>query len=187
MELKEKIIEATIDEFNDKSLKFTMDDLARRLEMSKKTIYTIFPDKETLFFETVEYCFAAIKVSEQEILDDDALDIVEKIKRILIVLPNRYKHIDWRQVYVVKEKYPRIYKKIEQRIETGWDTTIALLEEGIKLGRIKQISIPVLKLIVEGAIQSFLGSTDLIECGIAYDEALDKMMDILMEGIKANE
>lgn len=186
MELREKIIEATIDEFNEKSLKFTMDDLARRLEISKKTIYTIFPDKETLFFETVEYGFAAIKVSEQEILDDDTLDIVEKIKRILIVLPNRYKHIDWRQVYVVKEKYPRIYKKIEQRIETGWDTTIALLEQGIRLGAIKNISIPVLKLIVEGAIQSFLGSKDLIECGIAYDEALDKMMDILMEGIKAN-
>lgn len=186
MELKERIIEATIDEFNDKSLKFTMDDLARRLEISKKTIYTIFPDKETLFFETVDYCFAAIKVSEQEILEDNTLDLVEKIKRILIVLPNRYKHIDWRQVHVIKEKYPRIYKKIEQRIETEWDTTIALLEEGIRLGLIKQISIPILKLIVEGAIQSFLGSTELIACGIAYDEALDKMMDILMEGIKAN-
>lgn len=187
MQLKEKIIEATIDEFNEKSLKFTMDDIARRLEISKKTIYTIFPDKETLFFETVEYCFAAIKVSEQEIVDDHSLDLVEKIKRILIVLPNRYKHIDWRQVHVIKDKYPRIYKKIEQHIETGWETTIALLEEGIRLGLIKQISIPVLKLMVEGSIQNFLGSTDLIECGIAYEEALDRMMDILMEGIKANE
>lgn len=186
MEIREKILEATIDEFNEKSLKFTMDDIAKRLEMSKKTIYTIFQDKETLFFETVDYCFAAIKESEEEIIQDSSLDVLQKIKRILIVLPNRYKSIDWRQIYVIKERYPRIYKKIEMRIETEWDTTIALLEEGMRLGRIKSISIPILKLMVESTIQSFLGSSILIECDLAYDKALELMIDILIDGIKVN-
>ncbi|MEG2936137.1 MAG: TetR/AcrR family transcriptional regulator [Clostridium sp.] len=149
MELKEMIMDATLDEFNEKSLKFTMDDVAKRLQISKKTIYTVFPDKETLFLETVDYCFVAIKEEERRILEIKDLDIVEKIKKILIVLPERQKSIDWRQIHTTKEKFPKIFEKIEKRIETEWDSTIELLQEGIRIGRLKPISIPVFKIIVE--------------------------------------
>ena len=40
--LQQKILEGTIEAFNQKGLKFTMDDLAGILGMSKKTIYTVF-------------------------------------------------------------------------------------------------------------------------------------------------
>ncbi len=54
MELKEKILEGTIKVFNQKGLKFTMDDLASELGMSKKTIYTVFKDKDSLFLAMVD-------------------------------------------------------------------------------------------------------------------------------------
>lgn len=184
MELKEIIMEATLDEFNEKNFKFTMDDVAKRLEISKKTIYTMFPDKKTLFLETVDYCFAAIKEEERKIHDEIHIDIVEKIKRILIVLPERQKSIDWRQLYITKEKFPNIYEKIEKRLETEWDSTIELLEEGIKMGRLKPISIPVFKIMVESSIEGFLRSTALIDNDIAYEEALNEMVSILIEGIE---
>ena len=41
--LKDDILEATIQAFQKKGLKFTMDDLASLLGISKKTIYTVFP------------------------------------------------------------------------------------------------------------------------------------------------
>lgn len=44
-EIKVKIIEASIDEINENGLKFTMDKLAKRLVMSKKTIYKYFENK----------------------------------------------------------------------------------------------------------------------------------------------
>ena len=74
MNNKEKVMEATISEFNEKGIKFTMDDLAKRLGMSKKTIYALFNDKETLFIETVHYCFDMIKLSEMQIIEDESLD-----------------------------------------------------------------------------------------------------------------
>ena len=46
--LKGDILEATIQAFQKKGLKFTMDDLASFLGISKKTIYTVFPDKNSL-------------------------------------------------------------------------------------------------------------------------------------------
>lgn len=184
MDLKEMIMEATLDEFNEKSLKFTMDDIAKRLQISKKTIYTIFQDKENLFLETVDYYFADIKKEERKIYHREDMDITEKIKKILIVLPQRQKNIDWRQVYVMKEKFPRIYEKIEKRIETQWDLTIELLEKAIKMDRIKPISIPVFKIMVQSSIEGFIRNGELIESGISYEDALNEMVNILMDGIE---
>lgn len=59
--LKGDILEATIQAFQKKGLKFTMDDLASLLGISKKTIYTVFPDKNSLVLEMVDYCFPRSK------------------------------------------------------------------------------------------------------------------------------
>lgn len=181
--LKQKIMEAAIGEFNKKGLKFTMDDVSKSLSMSKKTLYTVFEDKEALFFEMVDTCFDAIKESERAVLADESLDIVEKIRRIMIVLPDRYVNLDLRQIYSLREKYPKIYQKLEKRLESDWEPTIQLLEQAMEEGKIKKVSVPVLKTMVEGSIELFLGRDVLIKNNMEYKEALDKMMDIIMDGI----
>ena len=60
-QLRLRIYEATIEEFREKGFKFTMDDMARRLGVSKKTIYQVVRDKETLFFDTATYIYEQIK------------------------------------------------------------------------------------------------------------------------------
>ena len=131
MQQKEVILEGTIKAFNEKGLKFTMDDVAKILGMSKKTIYTVFRDKESMFLAMVDYMFDSIKESEQQIVEDDVLSTVEKIRRILGVIPESYRDVDFRQLYLLKDKYPVIYKQVEKRLETGWETTIQLLEQGM--------------------------------------------------------
>lgn len=128
--LKGNILEATIKAFQKKGLKFTMDDLASLLGISKKTIYTVFPDKNSLVLEMVDYCFSSIKESEQKVLQDLSLDTVGKIRAILGVLPEGYRELDLRQLYQLKERYPEVYEKVKSRLETGWESTISLLEQG---------------------------------------------------------
>ena len=72
-EQKIKILEGAIVAFNEKGLKFTMDDLASVLGMSKKTIYKIYRDKEEMFYAMVDYCFDKIKESEDEVINDPRL------------------------------------------------------------------------------------------------------------------
>ena len=126
-ELKENIMQGTLQAFNQKGLKFTMDDIAKILGISKKTIYQVFRDKETLFLETVDYLFDRIKDSEQKIVENPEMDTLQKIHTILGVMPECYQDADFRQLYQLKEKYPEIYHQVEVRLETGWETTIALL------------------------------------------------------------
>ena len=144
-QLRLRIYEATIEEFREKGFKFTMDDMARRLGVSKKTIYQVVRDKETLFFDTATYIYEQIKRSEQAVMDDDSLTTVEKIKAILIAMPDSYSELDWRQIYQLEKSYPRIFARVRVMMEQQWDNTIELLRRGIDEGVIRDIPIPVIK------------------------------------------
>ena len=187
MELKKKILETVIVVFREKGIKFTMDDIARQLEISKKTIYSVFDNKEDLLYEMVDYMFDAIKESERKVAQDTTLSVMEKIRAILLVLPEGYRDIDFRQLYQLKEKYPRIYKKVEYRLETGWETTIALLEQGMAEGVIRPIRIPIFKMMLEATLEQFFQRDVLLIHQISYKDALDEVLGILVDGIRARE
>lgn len=183
MELKETILEGTVLVFNQKGLKFTMDDIARQLSMSKKTIYTVFRDKEALFLAMVDYLFDRIKESEYAILQNEELTTLEKIRKILCVIPESYQEVDFRQLYLLRGKYPSIYAKVEERLETGWEGTIALLEQGMKEGVIRPVKIPILKMMLESVLEQFFQRDILIQNKISYVDALQEVVEILVEGI----
>ena len=185
--LKEEILKATLQIFNEKGLKFTMDDIAELLKISKKTLYKIFDDKEALFLAMVDYMFDTIKESERAVVEDDSLSTVDKIHKILGVLPEGYKDVDLRQLYLLKGKYPKIYKQVELRLETGWETTIELIEQGIAEGCIWPIRIPILKMMLEASVEQFFQRDILIQNKVSYQDALDEVVDILMEGIKVHK
>lgn len=183
MDLKETILEGTIQAFIQKGLKFTMDDIAGQLGMSKKTIYTVFRDKEALFLAMVEYLFDQIKESENEILQNEKLTTLEKIRKILCVLPESYQKVDFGQLYLLRGKYPSTYAKVEERLETGWEGTIALLQQGMEEGVIRPVKVPIVKMMFEAALEQFFQRDILIQNKISYVDALQEVVDILVDGI----
>ena len=183
MELKAQILEGTLQAFNQKGLKFTMDDLAAILGMSKKTIYTVVEDKEELFLAMVDYLFDSIKVSEQQVLENTTMTTLEKIRAILGVMPESYRDVDFRQLYLLKDKYPRIYKQVEKRLETGWETTISLLEQGMEEGVIRKVQIPIVKVMMEASLEQFFQRDVLVRHEISYGQALAEVVNILVDGI----
>ena len=187
MELREMILQGTLQAFNRKGLKFTIDDIALLLGISKKTIYAVFTDKEELFLALVDYLFDRIKESEQQVVENAELTTLEKIRQILGVMPESYKEIDFRQLYLLKDTYPNIYLQVEKRLETGWETTIALLEQGMKEGVIRPIRIPIVKLMLEAALEQFFQRDILIRHEMTYAEALEEVVNILVDGITAEE
>lgn len=184
MELKEKIIEAVIELFNQKGLKFTMDDVAKYMGISKRTIYTVVKDKEVLFIDAVNTVFEEIKQSEREIFLNESLDTLSKLKKLLIILPERYKTIDFRQLFELKTKYPRIYAKIEDRLETDWDATYQLMEQAMEEGLIRRVNLLVFHAVFSGTIEYYLSRPVLTDERMSYPEALNQMLDILIDGIR---
>jgi AcrR family transcriptional regulator len=183
-EQKERILKGTIQAFNEKGLKFTMDDLARILGMSKKTIYVEFTDKNSLFLAMVDYLFDGIKESEEEIINNTDIDIVDKITTMLGVLPESYKDIDLRQLYMLKDKYPVIYKRVEERFENGWQQIIELLKEAMEEGKVRKVNVDIFKMMMEAALEQFFQRDILIYNSLSYEEGLKEVVGILMNGIK---
>ena len=184
LELREQCLEMTLSYLSSKGLKFTMSELATSLGMSKKTIYQLFPSKEELLMAVVENGFGKVKQCENEIIQDKSLSLTEKIHRLIIVLPEQYRDMNWYRMEEVAEKYPKVYKKIQKHLESDWEPTLHLLQEGIEQGLLRKISLPVFQSMIEGSMEHFLTSSKLKEEGISYGEALDEMMTILMSGIE---
>ena len=184
MEVREAVLEAAIKAFNQKGLKFTMDDIAKELSMSKKTIYTIFKDKEELSLAAVDYLFDAAKEGEEKILKDMSLKTVDKLRAVLTVMPDGYKDVNYENLYQLKDKYPNIYRHVAHRLETGWESTIELIERGIKEGSIRQVNISIVKMMLEASWEQFYNRDVLLKNKITYQDALNEVVDIIMKGIE---
>lgn len=184
-EMKERIMNAVIEEFGKKGLRFTMDDISGNLGISKKTLYNVYDTKEAMFLDVADYCFADIKRSEQAILNDPDMDTLTKIREIIGVLPERYQNKGLSNLYLLREKYPAIYERVAVYLSSDWDATITLLNRGMEEGVIRKISIPILKSMVESTLQEFMGDRVLVENGISYEDALREMIEIIMNGIQS--
>jgi len=183
MNTREMILHGTMEAFNEKGLKFTMDDVAKRLAISKKTLYKVFDNKEELFLAMVDYLFDSIKESKEEVMKRNDLDTLEKLRRILSVMPESYTGIDFRMLYQLKDKYPTIYKRVEDRLENGWEDTLQLMEQGMQEGVVRQVPLCLVKLMMETALEQFFQRDILIENHLTYQEALKQVVDILVDGI----
>ena len=181
--MKERILEGALNVFKSKGLKFTMDDLAVEMHMSKKTIYTIFDDKNQLLCDMVDYAFDLIKESEDKIYYDDSLSTVDKIRGILGVLPDSYDGFDYETLYQFSDKYPKAYKKLSNRLESGWDKTRDLLKKGEAEGVIKNVDFDVFQITYEAAVERLLISDVLEKKGMDYPTAFNELVTIMVDGI----
>lgn len=182
---RQKCIDCAIQLCSSQGLDFTMSQLAAQLGMSKKTLYVLFDSKEALLLAVVDAMFDAVKADEAKILARQDLSLADKVRQLVVVLPDSYKNLDWSRLQGVEEKYPAVYGRIRQRLESEWEPTLELLRQGMEQGELRPFQPGLLRAVVEGAMEHFLSSDALQREGIGYVQALDGMMDLLMEGILA--
>ena len=182
-DLRVRILDEAAKQFDKKGIKFTMDDLARALGMSKKTIYMVFEDKRQIMTDTIDRFFEDAFAQEQEILNDESIGVVEKLRRIIGSVPERYTQNDLTQLYVLKEKYPSVYRHWQRCRENYWNSVQMLLNKGIEEGFFRPVSLPILKTMFQSTIEQFFQNDVLIKNHISYREALDEVASILVTGI----
>jgi AcrR family transcriptional regulator len=163
--------------------RFNMDDLSRRLRMSKKTVYESFSSKDELFAIALNRRAAKILRRAQEILDLDedamtklylmskhVIDEVSHIKPSLVREVETYFH-------AVFDIYGDFYQKIV-------NTLIRIIEQGERSGEFRSDVNPVvLAYMVQGIVEFSGNPYLLIESGLSLEDVYTAFMKILMEGI----
>ena len=82
--MEEKIFYKVTELFSEKGPRFTIEELARALGTSKRTIYERFKDKEELLEKTIDFFFKDIIEEGEEILNDKTLSKDERIIKSFI-------------------------------------------------------------------------------------------------------
>lgn len=136
--MREKIIECALGLVDMHGIKFTLDDVAVTLRISKKTIYKHFKNKEDLINAIIDFVFADIHKQHQQILKKDISD-VEKLKMIVTVYPSVI-HFDTLKLNKLIELHPKIYERINKQLFDNWDLTLEMFDKCVENGSMRPIS-----------------------------------------------
>ncbi len=185
--MQERILTACIEELKENGVKFTMDSLAKRLGISKRTLYETVPSKEKVISLVIEHVFADVKEKQQAVFENQSLSTAEKLKLLFNVVPAYVDVLDYRRISEIKRSYPKMHENILEHIESDWEPTLRLLEQGMKEGVIRSCNLVILKMLLCETFEQLLNGDVLIQNEISYENALKEAISILLEGILTRE
>lgn len=112
----------------------TMDDIAQKLGISKKTLYTHFPNKETLVNACVFYFFDYVTAEIRKITEKTSTPI-EELYEIKLFMMQLIKNEKISPQFQLKKFYPEIFKALqEKQMAFMVERMSNSLEKGIALG-----------------------------------------------------
>ena len=132
MTTEEKLYEATFTLYQENGVKFTMDELAGRLAISKKTLYELVRSKEELIERAVASYFDAVEREQRAIREDETLTALQKTELLLCVVP-QMPFRDYR-IRELRRSFPQAFSQVTAWLETGWEKTFAIMDEAEAAG-----------------------------------------------------
>ncbi|MCC8435560.1 TetR/AcrR family transcriptional regulator [Brevibacillus sp. M2.1A] len=181
--MKNRIMKGFIEEIRDKGMKFSMDDLAKRLGISKRTLYEHFSSKVEILETIIQQSFEEGDEKTQQILADDSLSLIDKIKGVMMVLPTHYEFYDLRILEQMKRYYPEQYAQVEASLSEDWQTLRVLLEQAIREGLIVNMDVTLMLKVIVDALNSTLDQRFYMKNQITVSEALSAIVDVLLFGL----
>ncbi len=182
--LKPRILEAALKAFSQKGIRAAkMDDIARGLSISKRTIYEIYGDKEKLLLACIlhdhkkrnDYMSRFAKTH-------NVMDIVIEAYRRNI---DRLKDVNY-LFYEDMQRYPAIMKILEDNHKHHQEFFIKFMERGVEEGYFRpQVNYEIIALLFD-AIGNFI-KRDGLYAKYPYDELFYNTMLVPLRGFCTEE
>ncbi len=133
--VKENIISEAINLFMTNGLRsVTMDDIAKHLGISKKTIYQHFKDKEEIIIQSTSVVFEHENKMMEEI-ENEADNAVEELYRLTLCLRERIKNTSTTALYDMKKYYQNAWARYKDfKRDVIYNSVIKNLKRGIEEG-----------------------------------------------------
>jgi len=180
--MKSRILEAAAQEMNERGIKFTIDSVALRLGMSKKTIYQHFNTKDELISAIVDAVIQDLEDQETAVLQSES-DFTVKLFSFLHIEPQRFGKInDW-VMEDVKRCRPNDWVRVERFRQNHSRITARLLEDGVKSGHIRPVHAAVASKMLLGAVGQLMDYKFLAGNNITFHDALQVVADIFLHGV----
>ena len=179
---KDKVILAAVEELRARTLRFTMSDLARRLRMSKTSLYKIVDSKDQLIAEILTYRIDMFNREEKTILAGQQ-PILEKITLFI------HHFLDLIQAFDTS-----FYDDLQYFYESEWKRWLAfrqekinvfmqLMQEGVNAGVLRPVNHVIVYQCLSTTMASLAAPDFLRENDLTYAQAIDSLQDIVLHGL----
>ena len=180
--MKDKILDAVarlIERYGLK--KFTVDEVAAELRISKKTLYQYFSGKDEMIREYFEENMTSDRQSVLNVMHSEK-DFFEKVHAI-VHSSHRYR-MPMPVLNEAKQFYPEEWAKIEQLKQFKLDAFQALLKQAADEGILRpDVHFGILSSMLERVSGMFIDTEFLLENGLKATQAIDEALGIIINGI----
>ena len=164
--------------------KTSMDEIARDLQMSKKTIYKYFQSKEILLEAVAGWLMSESKEHIDSILSSKE-SVVVKFTKIINIYNSKVLKCSDKWFTDLKIHAPRLWQKIDEfRTNRIYQVLSELIDEGKNEGLIdKEIPTCVIVSTYNSSMRSMINYKFLYENDISVNDAVNHGMQLLLNGI----
>lgn len=129
VELRRRITVSALEAFKEKGIKAVrMDDIAKRLNISKRTLYEVFEDKKELIYECIT-CKHMQEMERQKELNRQAGNVLERVFMEMVSSIEAFNQTS-PEFYRDLQKYPRFIELKNKHIEQNRTEAVNFLEKG---------------------------------------------------------
>ncbi len=192
-EIKNRIIDSAMEQFFTYGFRSTtMDDVAVKLGMSKRTIYKYFPGKEILLKEVIDKKKAEIENQMEKLvsgIDKDDTDIMKMIKSVIGYMKDQIQKIKPPFILDLERIFPELISYIEDfRLNLIKDYFGRIIHQGMRMGIIRDdIKDGVLVDIYYNMIRILISSELINSHNMDSIELVDTIVKIFFEGVLTEE
>ena len=180
-ELRDRIIVKATEAFTLNGIKsITMDDIATSLGISKRTLYEVFEDKETLLKEVV----LRNEREQNEFLTTLISESSNVLEVILICFQKSIEvfHNTNKRFFEDLKKYPKVYNMMKNNREKDSESTIAFFKTGVEQGIFRDdVNFAIVNLLVREQFD-LLMNTDICK-EYPFLEVYESIMFTFLRGI----
>ena len=184
-ELKERIIATATEAFTTKGIKsITMDDIAAALGISKRTLYEVFVDKESLLKDCILTVQAERDRYLQEVYEQshNVLEVILAVFQKSIVMFHKTNKRFFEDI----KKYPKVYNMMKERSESDSEKTMSFFMLGVEQGIFRSdVNFAIVNLLVREQFDVLL-NTDVCN-EYSFIEVYESIMFTYIRGISTEK
>lgn len=186
-DIREKIIREALREVNRRGAEFHMDDLARNLRISKRTLYEHFPSKQEIIKEAILSLISQIYEKHLALLADTKRTTEEKIIEFFNFRGADISVLSVRKTDEILKKMPEIHDVLKEAKRKDWELLSILLDEAATEKGFKPFDKFLLLHMLRSSTDEMIDYFDDVERDYSFSEYMEKCVRVILYGIKTDK
>lgn len=186
-DIREKIIAEALCEINRRGAEFHMDDLARNLRISKRTLYEHFPSKQEIIKEAIMSLISKIYDKHLELMADATRTTEEKIIEFFNFKGPNISVLSVRRTDEILKKMPEIQVALKEAKQKDWELLSALLDQARQEEGFTKFDKFLLLHMLQSSTNEMIEYFDDVEKDYTFTEYMEKCVRVILYGIKQRQ